>query len=298
MTSPPTSIDDIHGWFWPEDRALFAHFLGDDAVLTKGDLVELGTFLGKSAVFMGDYLHEGETFVALDLFHNESDEANVVENRNYPLLSREKFETNYLAFHDELPVIVEGPSSSIVDHVAPATARFIHVDASHLYEHVAVDVQSSRSLIAPGGVVVFDDYRAVHTPGVSAAVWEATVRYGFRPILLSPQKMYGTFDLDPAPHRDRVLTLLDRDPRWEYVVEDLLGVTIVRAQWNDGSPAVPPVVAQHLNRVDQRLREIERSLSRQARKRDRQFRRLSEQIQQGRLTTRLRRRLRAAAKRG
>jgi hypothetical protein len=158
-----------------------------------------------------------------------------------------------------------------------------------------MDVESSRALLAPGGVVAFDDYRAVHTPGVSAAVWEATARHDFRPFLLSPRKMYGTFDDDSGPHLDRVLALLQRDPRWEYVVEDLLGVTIARAQWNDGGPAVPPALVQHLTRVDHRLQKIERRLTRQGRKRDRQFRRLSAQIEQSRLTTRRQRRFRSGS---
>jgi len=292
VTNRPSTIDDIHGWFWPEDRTLFAHFLGDEAVLATGDLVELGTFLGKSTVFIGNYLAEGEKFVALDLFLNETDEANKFENNNYPTLTREKFESNYLAFHSQLPVIVEGPSSLIVDHVEPASARFIHVDASHLYEHVAVDVQSSRTLLAPGGVVVFDDYRAVHTPGVSAAVWEATALHGFRPFLLSPQKMYGTFDADPAPHLERVLKLLSRDPRWQYVVEDMLGVTLVRAQWNDASPEVTGPLMTRLNGLDKRLQRIESKLTRQSERGNRQFRRLQEDIRQSSLAARLVGRLR------
>ncbi len=54
-----------------------------------------------------------------------------------------------------------------------------------------------RTLLAPEGVVVFDDYRAEHTPGVAAAVWQRLDK-GLSPFALSPVKMYATFG-DPLP---------------------------------------------------------------------------------------------------
>ena len=37
-----------------------------------GDLVELGAYLGKSAVIIGSHLREGERFVVVDLFGAEA----------------------------------------------------------------------------------------------------------------------------------------------------------------------------------------------------------------------------------
>jgi hypothetical protein len=201
----PASLDDIPGWFPGPDQRVFTHFLSPDAVVPRGDLVELGVYLGKSAVLMGDFKADDETFTVCDLFGASSgDDANDRENASsYRTLDRQSFERNYLALHDELPVVVQGLSSVIVDHVKPDTARFVHIDASHLYEHVAIDVESARHMLLPDGVVCFDDFRSPHTPGVAAAVWEAVWNKGLNIICVTSKKLYGTFG-DPVPHQEKL----------------------------------------------------------------------------------------------
>jgi predicted O-methyltransferase YrrM len=54
MPAPTAAaLDRIPGWFWPADQRLFAWFLSAG---TPGDLLELGTYLGKSAVLIGGHL--------------------------------------------------------------------------------------------------------------------------------------------------------------------------------------------------------------------------------------------------
>src|SRR6185437_14903934 len=167
---PIKSFADIRGWFFWEDTVLFREILG--AQTEPGTLVELGAFLGRSAALMGEYQKVGDRFVVVDLFGAEpEDVANAAENQLAystvdPQRFREQFEANYLALHRELPEIVQALSSAVADYVEPGSVRFAHVDASHLYEFVALDLQVMRKLLHPDGVVVFDDYRAVHTPGV------------------------------------------------------------------------------------------------------------------------------------
>jgi hypothetical protein len=123
------ALDAIPGWFWYADRQLFEWVLSRPDV--AGDLLELGVYLGKSAVLVGSHLRPGETFTVCDLFESEApEEANHAETtRSYPALTRDRFERNYLAFHDAPPTVVHGPTSVILDHVAPASCRFVHVDA-------------------------------------------------------------------------------------------------------------------------------------------------------------------------
>ena len=174
---PYRAIDEIPGWFQRMDMEVFHHLLDQTGSrLGGGDLAELGAYLGKSAALIGFGQQPGETFTVIDLFEQEATaEENRAENEDqYAELSQEAFEKYYLTIHDTLPVVVRGPSASIVDHAAHGTHRFVHIDASHLYEHVVEDIAAARKLLKPGGVVVFDDFRAQHTPGVAAAVWRAT----------------------------------------------------------------------------------------------------------------------------
>ena len=111
MPAPTAAaLDRIPGWFRPTDQRLFERFLSAG---TQGDLLELGTYLGKSAVLIGGHLRPGESFTVCDLFESEApDAANEAETTgSYSTLTRQRFEQNYLSVHDSLPEIVHGPSS-------------------------------------------------------------------------------------------------------------------------------------------------------------------------------------------
>jgi hypothetical protein len=237
---------DIPGWFWWLDRRMFETALGVQSDSDPGTLVELGTYLGKSAVIIGNFVREQDRFVALDLFGrsdllNNSAEAlaNRSENqKSYKTLSRQQFEANYLALHPTLPEIVEAPSSEIVDHVKPGEARFIHIDASHLYGAVSLDALNARTLLRPGGVVVFDDWRAEHTPGVSAAVWESVFCNGLIPVALTSRKFYGVFT-DPEPYRDAFAALVRGDNRLWVEEQQIVGQPVLRIGQHETKPAAP-----------------------------------------------------------
>jgi predicted O-methyltransferase YrrM len=226
---PYAKIDDIPGWFLRMDMEVFRTLLEQTGSrLGGGDLAELGAYLGKSAALIGWGQQPGETFTVIDLFEEEaSAEENRAENEDqYPELSQEAFEKYYLSVHDSLPVVVRGPSGSIVDHAAHGTHRFVHIDASHLYEHVVEDIAAARKLLKPGGVVVFDDYRAPHTPGVAAAVWRATTE-DLRPFAVTQNKLYATFD-DTEPWLDVLTDWIDERGFWRKELQHVAGRPLLR----------------------------------------------------------------------
>lgn len=247
---PIRSFYDVPGWFGWVDKTMFDALLKAQVGGAPGDVVELGVYLGRSAVVLGNHVREGERLVAVDLFGTDpadyepartAHEANRAENsKSYATLERGDFEANYLALHPELPVVVTGPSGSVVDHVAPRTARFVHVDAGHLYENVREDVENVKCLLGPGGIVVFDDFRSEHTPGVAAAVWGAVAAGGLRPFALSPTKFYGSYD-DPGSYLDALQELVDSDLRYRSEVQQIMGHRVLRV--NTGKPAPAPVGA-------------------------------------------------------
>ncbi|MFF8844915.1 class I SAM-dependent methyltransferase [Streptomyces sp. NPDC015127] len=239
----PERFDDVKGWFWPADQLLFDWFLRrQHTTEQKGDLLELGAYLGKSAVFLGSYLREGESFTVCDLWDSPApDDSNSAEmDRSYATLTRRAFEANYLSFHDHLPTLVQAPTSVITSRVAPASCRFVHVDASHLYEHVHGDIEAARTLLVPEGIVAFDDFRAEHCPGVAAAVWGAVPTTDLRPIVITGTKLYGTWG-DPDPVREELLEWLSgRTDMW-HGVEEVAGRPLIRikAGKSTGTPSHP-----------------------------------------------------------
>ncbi|WP_051857149.1 class I SAM-dependent methyltransferase [Streptomyces sp. NRRL S-1868] len=213
----PRSFYDVPGWFYRTDVILFDWFLRRQRQLReRGDLLEMGAYMGKSAVMMRSYLEPDERFTVCDLFDSEApDEANGREMRgSYATLTRRAFESNFLAFHDELPRIVQAPTSVVPREVEPASCRFVHVDASHLYEHVRGDIAAARQALRPGGIVVLDDYRSEHTPGVACATWQAVLESGLRPVCVSGHKFYGTWG-EAEPWQDALHTALrERGKCW------------------------------------------------------------------------------------
>ncbi|SHK90204.1 class I SAM-dependent methyltransferase [Actinacidiphila paucisporea] len=239
----PASLAEVKGWFFPVDQVLFDWFLTRQSELTEpGDLLEIGAYMGKSAIFMGSYLRSGETFTVCDLFDSPArDDANSAEMRySYSTLTRRSFESNYLSFHDELPTVIQGLSSLVRDRVQAASCRFAHIDGSHLYEHVRGDIEDTRTLLHPHGIVALDDYRSEHCPGVAAAVWEAVATGGLNPVCVTGTKLYGTWG-DPGPVREQLLEFLaGRDDLW-HAVEAVAGGKLVRVKGAGAVlPAQPP----------------------------------------------------------
>jgi hypothetical protein len=239
---------DIPGWFPWVDRQLFTCFLRDAAPDERLDVLELGTYLGRSAVHIGAYLRSDETFFACDLFDPQ-----------FKGLTREKFEQNYLAVRGDLPVIVEGQSTQVLEFVRPHSLRFVHVDASHDYDDVRADLGIAEQLLAEGGVVAFDDFRTHHAPGVAAAVWGAVEQGNLTPLCLSEQKFYGVFGAVPL----RLRTVLSQlvEPQFRTKEHRIAGHPVVRvagAQAASGSgKKSAPAESQVLERIDRRLSRIE-----------------------------------------
>ncbi|EGX57505.1 hypothetical protein SZN_22576, partial [Streptomyces zinciresistens K42] len=242
----PRTLDDVPGWFPALDQVLFDWVLARQrAAGLRGDLLEIGVYLGKSAIFLGERLAPGERYTVCDLFEGDApDDANRAESRkSYAALTRSAFEQNYLSFHDELPRVLQGPSSVVPGEVDPGSCRFVHIDGSHLYEHVRADITAARDLLLPDGVVVLDDFRSEHTPGVAAAAWEAVLNRGLRPICLSSQKLYGTWG-DPGEAQDALLETVRARTDCRLSLQEAAGHRIVRLKAK-GTQAPPFRPSRH-----------------------------------------------------
>ncbi|POX36267.1 hypothetical protein C3486_34485 [Streptomyces sp. Ru73] len=239
----PTRLADVKGWFFTADQLMFDWFLArQERRKEPGDLLELGAYMGKSAIFMGARLRAGDRFTVCDLFDSPAEDSSNSKEmaKSYATLTRRAFEANYLAFHDELPHIVQGLSSVIRAHVADDSCRFAHIDASHLYEHVHGDILAVRQLLRPHGVVVLDDYRAEHCPGVAAATWEAVTTGGLKPLCITGTKFYGTWG-DPEPVRGELLEwLAGRHDLW-HEVQQVAGQPLIRLSVKGAKEPAHPV---------------------------------------------------------
>ena len=170
----------------------------------------------------------GQTFTVVDLFDKSAAEhANAREvESDYAGLTQQAFEKNYLAVHPHMCNVVRDYSQDIVKFVPPSGHRFVHIDASHLYEHVVGDIAASQQLLQPGGVVAFDDIRDARTPGVAAAVWPVVTRGDLKPLVITESKLYATKS-DSAHWRARLQAWLPMSGL-PYEVQRIAGQDVVR----------------------------------------------------------------------
>ncbi|MFD8545830.1 class I SAM-dependent methyltransferase [Streptomyces sp. NPDC059649] len=239
----PARLSEVKGWFFTADQLLFDWFLAYQKERSEaGDLLELGAYMGKSAIFLGARLGAGERFTVCDLFDSPAEDAsNSKEMRkSYASLTRRAFEANYLSFHDELPTIVQGLSSLVSEHVEKGSVRFAHIDASHLYEHVHGDILAVRELLTGSGVVVLDDYRAEHCPGVAAATWQAVANEGLRPVCITGTKFYGTWG-DPEPYQKALLGWIEERGDVWHEVQYVNGAPLIRLSAKGAKEPAQPV---------------------------------------------------------
>jgi Glycosyl transferase family 2/Methyltransferase domain len=184
----------VLGWFDDVDTAVFRaidHVQRASGV--QGDLLEIGTYLGKSAILLGYLLRPSEHLAVCDLFTNEALDPDLdADAPFYGQLSRVAFEENYSRFHVRPARVIERSSTELADEGLERSFRIAHVDGSHRFDIVRQDITTALDLVVDGGIVVIDDYRTIpHALGVAAAVWEAVTSGRLVPVVASSQKLYG-----------------------------------------------------------------------------------------------------------
>jgi len=225
----------VPGAFWDLDFLLFDRILGlQHERNVVGDMLEIGALYGKSAIVLGCHARPEEKVIVCDIFDDpDGDAENVAENSaSYSGLNRSKFEENYLRWVDRRPHVIAELSEHLVGRIEPKSLRFAHVDGSHLYRIVRSDIVNTRSFMNDRGVVAVDDFRAIHTPGVAAALWDAVSNDGLIPICISEQKFYGAWDMETAGvvRESLILWASSQGDSLNYGVQDIVNSKILIIQ--------------------------------------------------------------------
>lgn len=176
----------VPGWLYPADAHLLA--VAADAAADDGDLVEVGAFLGASAIELGYLRQPGQRLIVIDPFEDHPDDRWAPNAR----LSVDAFLRNWRRFHDEDPTVMIGRSSAMLPELPARSARFVHVDGAHYYDDVLTDVAEALRVATPNAVLVFDDVGPWQWPGVAAAVWKAVTDGELVPLAMTTAKLYAT----------------------------------------------------------------------------------------------------------
>jgi len=171
--------------FMPDDEGLALH----DAALAgaaAGPLLEIGTYCGKSAIYLGAAAREAGT-VAFTVDHHRGSEENQSgwEHHDTSLVDERTGRMDTLpvfrrtiedAGLEDVVVAVIGDSPTVARHWGtPLGLCFI--DGGHAYDVAVADYEAWSAHVAPGGALVFHDVFEDPAEGGQAPflVWQAAV---------------------------------------------------------------------------------------------------------------------------
>jgi hypothetical protein len=126
------------------------------------------------------------------------------------------------------------PSSELPGLLKPDSFRFIHIDGSHLYEAVRDDALLAKDLLAPGGIVAFDDYSNADFIGVAAAAWEAVLKTEMIPLCVTDAKLYAGWSGVKPLSEETARTWIEALPGGTVEVLTVLGHPVLRIRRKRG----------------------------------------------------------------
>ena len=198
-----------------------------------GDILEIGVFMGKSAILLGHLLEDSENLEVCDVFDRSASlsSANADENRlQYSGLTRAAFERTFLQHHDRVPVIHPIPSAELPQHLGQSRFRVIHIDGSHLYENVRGDIAFSGPRLVEGGIVILDDWSHSDHPGVAAATWEAILAGALVPVVTTDMKLYGFWKTEGGNEVAGLQAHLERSPYFEIARHEIADAALLQVR--------------------------------------------------------------------
>ncbi len=158
-------IKDVPGWFNLDDCGHFYLLLScQSAMGVKGDLLEIGSYHGRSTALMAACLRPKERIVVCDAF--ESDTNDYYSDKPSP----EVLISNLERLSPELKkdrIIIHKCLSNDLQLDAEERFRFVHIDGGHSAEQAYFDLNLCSKHMHPNGVMVMDDYHHISFPGVA-----------------------------------------------------------------------------------------------------------------------------------
>ena len=230
----------VPGWFSATDFRLFDFMLGRQlSEATKGDILEIGCYQGRSTILLGYALRDEDQLVVCDLFGADPDNFGAPQEgmAAYDGLTADRFYHHYGRFHEDRPQVEICPSTQLRDRITSRSFRFLHIDGSHAYDSVCADIALAVAHATAGAVVVLDDYRSPHTPGVSAATWEAVAAGLLYPFCISEMKLYATVSASEHAAWMAACSRLSTDRAWGSEVHEVRGRGLVRLSYRSRIPS-------------------------------------------------------------
>jgi hypothetical protein len=158
----------LPGWFNVDDCAHFHLILSHQTALgMAGDLLEIGSYHGRSTCMLAYSLKSAERLVVCDAFDQPT------EDRYRDRPTEQGLVANLRSVAPSLrpdQVRIVRAYSRDLTFEPGQTFRFAHIDGGHAYDTVVCDLGLVAARIMPHGVIAVDDYENRMFPAVTRAV--------------------------------------------------------------------------------------------------------------------------------
>jgi predicted O-methyltransferase YrrM len=156
-------VDEIEGWLFPEEQWALMH-LPLMADYLNGEIVEIGSYRGKSTVSLG----LGSLLLSKRKRPIYSIDPFIPDDKDYKEVSFDKFWANIVKSGLEHHIIPIKKYSSEAYKDSPEQISVLFIDGDHSYEGVRHDIQNYVPRVSLGGFIGFHDYG--YQDGVTKAV--------------------------------------------------------------------------------------------------------------------------------
>lgn len=135
----------------------------------QGDVVEIGSFQGKSTYFLGSAvkLSSNGKMYAIDHFKGNVGKENYYKIEKNDLSDLERgFKQNIKkTFLENTVHLINEPVKDAINKISDDSVRFLFIDGDHTAEGVKLDLELFKNKLKSQAIIVFDDY-APTFPGV------------------------------------------------------------------------------------------------------------------------------------
>lgn len=154
-------LDKVEGWLSTSQGELLFNLLKN--LKLEGDVIEIGSFKGKSTICLGHALKASE-FNNGKVFAIDPHTGGIAYVEKHPeaienLNSLSDFLLNIVNYNiNDVVVPIVCRSSDAINFWSRKKIKFVYVDGWHSYEAAYNDIIRWGKLVVPGGIVAVDDY--------------------------------------------------------------------------------------------------------------------------------------------
>jgi hypothetical protein len=174
LASLYNEIKELPGYFTYDDVVAFTLLLRTQSISgITGDLLEIGSYHGRSTAVIGRYVQPSERFIICDTFEQPAEES-------YPdPPSPEGLRRTLARLAPNLRRLdIRATRSDELD-LDGVVLRFAHIDGGHSHGVALHDLRLTASHLAPGGIIAVDDYQHPDWKDVTTAVDAFVTESGF-----------------------------------------------------------------------------------------------------------------------